>query len=121
MKNGNYELIVAPPEYPGKKYRGRYCYKHSYVWWKNTGELLKPGEVIHHKNDNKFDNHYRNLEKHTNSNHAKLHNKIITVPNTKCSYCKKEFRIRPWKLKRKYRFCSKKCVGLFGFNSKIKA
>ena len=31
MKSGNYILIKAPDNYPGKKYRGKYCYEHHYV------------------------------------------------------------------------------------------
>lgn len=37
MRCGPYILIIPPPEYPGKKYRGRYAYEHHVVWWENTG------------------------------------------------------------------------------------
>lgn len=49
MKNGKYVLIVAPTEYPGTRYRGKYCYEHTYVFWKHTGVLPKKGEIVHHK------------------------------------------------------------------------
>lgn len=34
VKNGPYELVIAPEEYPGKKYRGRYAYEHRVNYWR---------------------------------------------------------------------------------------
>ena len=62
MKNGSYTLIIAPKNYPGKKYRDRYCYEHHYVYWKKYKRTVKNGEVIHHKNENTRDNDINNLE-----------------------------------------------------------
>lgn len=118
MRNGKYELITAPEEYPGRLYRGKYCYEHIYVWWLNTKEIPDNKEVIHHINNQKRDNRIENLTKLSISEHGSLHNQVNTKPNTKCSHCNKEFKVRPWKLKRKYTFCSRKCVGLFGFYRK---
>lgn len=73
MKNGPYELVVAPEDYPGKKYRDRYCYEHHLSYWRATGEVIKPGETIHHKNEQKLDNEPGNLEKMPNGAHASLH------------------------------------------------
>ena len=45
MINGDYILVVAPPDYPGVKYRGRYCYEHRLVWWKEHNFLPKDDEI----------------------------------------------------------------------------
>ena len=121
MRNGPHELVVAPKAFPGKKYRGKYCYKHSLVWWQKSGELAKEGEVIHHVNGNKRDNRFCNLEKHTKSGHGKLHHPIKTQHNATCSHCERGFRVTPYKLMRPYIFCSRKCIGLFRFPNKARS
>lgn len=73
MRNGPYILVVAPEDYPGKKYRGRYVYKHILVFWKNTGRLPLPDHVIHHKNDDKHDNKFDNLEEKHKGVHSGDH------------------------------------------------
>lgn len=73
MKNGPYELVAAPTEYPGFKYRGKYCYEHHLVWWRTTGEIIENPYCIHHKNEDKRDNSFSNLEKLTKSDHTSLH------------------------------------------------
>lgn len=79
MKNGPYELVVAPPGFPGKRYRGRYAYEHTVVWWQHTGEVPGPDETIHHKNENKRDNRFDNLERKTRSRHTRDHN--LQIPS----------------------------------------
>ena len=37
MKNGDYILVKAPTNYPGKKYRNKYCYEHHLVYWQHYG------------------------------------------------------------------------------------
>lgn len=74
MKNGPYELVVAPPEYPGKLYRNKYCYEHHLVWWLGTGNLPASDEVIHHRNEQKRDNRFENLELKTKARHTTEHN-----------------------------------------------
>lgn len=74
MRNGPYILVGAPEDYPGPKYRGRYCYEHHLVWWENGGQLPRVGELIHHVNHDKTDNQYENLELMTVSAHTRQHN-----------------------------------------------
>lgn len=73
MRNGPYELVVAPPEYPGKRYRGRYCYEHHLVWWLHTGVLPQYGCDIHYKNGDRRDNQWANLEEKLKSKHSSDH------------------------------------------------
>ena len=73
MKNGEYELVIAPNDYPGKKYRGKYCYEHTLVWWQNTGTLPKENETLHHKNKDKRDNRFENLRLFLREDHDKYH------------------------------------------------
>ena len=73
MRNGPYELVLAPEKYPGKKYRGKYCYEHHLVYWQHTGKIPKPGEHVHHKNHKKRDNRFENLELLSEIEHQKHH------------------------------------------------
>jgi hypothetical protein len=91
MRNGDYLLVVAPDEYPGKRYRGRYCYEHHLVYWQHTGDTVKNGEVIHHRNGNKHDNRFENLEKLENSVHTSLHSRPKTMIRLVCALCGIEF------------------------------
>lgn len=95
MRNGNYILVKAPAEYPGKKYRGRYCYEHHLVFWQNTKMIPLPGYIIHHLNHNRHDNRFENLEMIHLASHNTIHNtKNRRIPLV-CSYCKSPFLREP--------------------------
>jgi len=90
MKNGPYELVKVPATYPGRRYRnGLWAYEHVLVWWQNTDELPPPGFVVHHKNEQKRDNRFENLELKTRAEHTAEHNVRTPVLLT-CSYCGKQ-------------------------------
>lgn len=94
MKNGPYILMVAPDDYPGKKYRGRYAYQHSVVYWQHYNKVAEKGFVIHHKNHNKHDNRIENLELTSSTTHGKEHGeKPWTYVFVHCCFCKNLFRI----------------------------
>lgn len=99
MRNGKYELIIPPVDYPGKRYRGRYAYEHHVVFWKTHGRLRSKDCVIHHKNDQKRENIPSNLEEKTWSDHSRLHNSLKPIKYTTlvCGWCKNEFK-RPSRL-----------------------
>ena len=119
MKNGTYELVVSPLDYPGKLYRGRYCYEHHLVWWQHTGEVLGPGEEIHHKNEHRRENRFGNLEKQGGILHRKYHGQKrheASAVVLMCPQCDKEFKVygheyrtRKKQSKSGYLFCSRSC------------
>lgn len=122
MKNGKYILVVAPPNYQGKKYRGRYCYEHHLIWWKKHGQLPTGDKVIHHKNHKTTDNRLRNLEMITRQAHNKLHADERRKPleSTPCVTCGKPKLLRGNNLRFKrsrgiLMFCSRACIGKYNF------
>ena len=102
MKNGPYELVVAPENYPGKRYRDRYCYEHTLVWWQTTGQVPTSAEVIHHKNGRQRDNRFTNLELKTRVGHSLEHAQEVDVRETiVCPSCNESFEITPSDLRRR--------------------
>lgn len=115
MKNGPYTLVIAPEDYPGKKYRGRYCYEHHLVYWKKHKKLPGRGELIHHINGDKRDNRLSNLILMTVARHNGHHAPEAEILDMECVWCGKEFsrdkRNVVFKRKRGQRnfFCSLSC------------
>lgn len=102
MKNGPYELVLAPDNYPGKRYRGKYCYEHHLVYWRTHCILPGPGEVVHHKDENKRNNDPANLELKAMSEHSAEHSRERwaaverpTVHGTTHAYQKRGCRCAP--------------------------
>ena len=115
MKNGPYILIIAPSDYPGKKYRGRYAYEHIVNFWKEHGRLPKKGHLVHHRNENKRDNNPGNLEENTVGEHNRYHN-LIDDTEMICGWCGKKFNLKPSKYRERLKrnkfgklFCSGSC------------
>ncbi len=113
MRNGPYELIIAPEDYPGMKYRTRYAYEHHVVWWQHTGDIVAGEYVIHHKNGNKRDNDINNLEKQTRAEHTGQHNRVLDVETT-CTRCGKLFAVAAHNFRSRMKrygrlFCGRSC------------
>jgi len=119
MKNGKYILVIAPKNYSGMKYRERYCYEHHLVWWENTGEIISDGEVIHHINDDKYDNRFENLQKMSVEEHNKLHATGKMMCELLCPVCKRKFTREKRKTflvqPSEVTFCSRRCIGKFNY------
>lgn len=87
-----YKRVKAPPEYPGKTYNNGNCLLHHLVWWQNTGDLVPVGFVLHHKNEDKFDNRFENLELLSNTAHCQKHGEARHADLLlRCPVCAKEF------------------------------
>ena len=71
-----YSGIVSKGKQGRMMYSGKRIYISHYVWFKNTGNFPKKGEVIHHKDFNQSNNSFDNLELMTSSKHIKLHTQI---------------------------------------------
>lgn len=112
-------MVIAPDDYPGKRYRNRYIYEHHYILWKIKGIVLNKDQVLHHKNGLKRDNRIENLEIQLNQDHRKEHGqdrRQKALIKTKCGFCKKQiamqgahFRSRIRASKWKKIFCSRNC------------
>ena len=116
MKNGDYTLVKAPIDYPGKKYRGKYCYEHHLVWWSENGVIPSSAQVVHHINEDKRDNRVENLELIDRDQHTRRHSVPAEVKTKVCPTCDKVFP-RPksyFDFKestgQKSFFCSKPCA-----------
>lgn len=117
MKNGPYILVLAPDDFPGKKYREKYIYEHTLIWWKITKIIPPNGYQIHHKNNDKRDNRFENLEMISKYSHSEIHGKRKEKGITLliCNWCKNPFSLetRNYKCKKKsgqlYFHCSRSC------------
>ncbi len=113
MRNGPYELVKAPPEYPGKKYRGKYVYEHHLVWWQHTGNVVRDGFLVHHVNEQKRDNRPENLQEITVAEHNAGHNTIDCV-SVLCFRCRVVFQLKPSIFRQRSKesdrlFCGRSC------------
>ena len=95
MKSNGRTLIVAPADYPGTKYQGRYAYEHRVIWWQHYKDLPPKGWHIHHINGNPLDNRIENLESISAHEHAKDRHhggkEIATYTVLECHACKVRF------------------------------
>src|ERR1700685_415780 len=111
-KDGRVRLFVKG-KFPGAHPSGGYALRSRVVWWLNTGEVLIGTEVnVHHKNHNRADDSFDNLEKMDHVKHAHAHNpKTVEMVERTCKTCGNSFTIEKWRLLDKARgqFCSQKC------------
>lgn len=118
MRNGPYNLIVPSKDYPGKLYRNKYAYEHQVVWWQNTGQLVPPDKLLHHRNEHKRDNAFDNLELKSRPKHAAehQHDRREADMDVVCGNCGGIFTLIFWKFNARSKvsqsgklFCTKRC------------
>lgn len=125
MINGEYIMVIVPKDYPGKKYRGKYCYEHYLVYWKTYGIVPNEDEIIHHKNEDKHFNVPENLELMKRKDHSSLHKENLqnSLVLLKCPGCQRMFfREKRQTFLQKggtHSCCSKKCASIVTHLKKI--
>lgn len=118
MINGDYILVVAPDDYPGVRYREKYCYEHYLVYWQEYGVLPNKDEIIHHIDGDKHNNVPQNLQLMKRKEHIVLHNtaRLTSLVILKCVGCQKIFiRERNKTFLSKggtYTCCCRRCIGI---------
>lgn len=71
--NGGY-ILIHSPNHPNRA--GNYVLGHRLVMEKHLGRYLTKEEIVHHKNEIRGDNRFKNLQLcSNNAEHRKLHNK----------------------------------------------
>lgn len=89
-----------------------YALRSRVVWWLNTGELVPANVVdIHHRNTNRSDDRFENLEKRCHIQHGKDHHPKTCQVERTCLECGVAFTIDRWRLKdpSRGRFCGQDC------------
>jgi hypothetical protein len=116
MKNGPYILILAPPGYKGKVYRGKYVYEHRLVLEQKLGRLLEENEIAHHKNEIKNDNRPSNIELKTKAGHTSHQHIEMVMIKLQCAKCGDIFEKAASYVRgkaaigQKSYYCSRKCM-----------
>lgn len=116
MKNGPYEMVIAPKSYPGKLYRGRYAYEHHVNYWAKFGAVPKKGEIIHHIDGDKRNNDPSNLELMLDTEHKSHHAPPREMMQAICHNCGKEFENTATRIKNRLQqndgiiYCGRGCA-----------
>lgn len=101
-----WRMIYIPTDHPDLE-KG-WMLEHHFVWWKNTEELPPEDKVVHHKDGNKKNNDFDNLQLVTPKEHAKIHNDQNKLKTKKCEICGAAFEYYPSKSGNRV-VCSRKC------------
>lgn len=111
-------VLVYLPQHPNA--RNGTIFLHRVVMENELGRPLQEGEIVHHRNGDKSDNHPENLELTTQSAHASLHaeerpKRGETLVELVCPFCDETFT-RPTRNVSKGEersFCSRSCSTSF--------
>lgn len=101
---------VYKPDYPKAVMYG-YAKRYHVVWWLKTGKTVPKGFVLHHKNEDKSDDRFSNLELLEHGEHTRRHCEKPLLQRV-CHQCRKTFFVKKQWLydpEHKGKFCSQKC------------
>lgn len=109
----NYAVVKSHP----KASKRGYVLEHRIVMENALGRLLMDNEVVHHRDENKKNNHPDNLEVMTITEHGKHHAQQPIYLLCVCAQCGTAFQRRanqrPSVKGTKNTFCSRSCNGKF--------
>ena len=114
---------VYRPDYP-RAYGEGYALRAHVVYWLKMGRVHPKGFVLHHKNEDKGDDRFTNLElvehgKHTSLHHAEVH-------TFTCKQCRQPFRVSGGTVAKRRsegnvpKFCSRSCLYKFPVSSETR-
>jgi len=119
-KGGGYMYCRTIPKHPRANSKGLYPL-HRVLVENKLGRLLKPSELVHHRDHNKGNNTIENLMVMSNSEHSRLHRPYIKDIECKCPECGRMFFLSPrfyrLRLKRNKSgalYCSRSCGSVAG-------
>jgi hypothetical protein len=93
-KGGGYTYCRTNPPHPKANQAGLYPL-HRVVCENKLGRFLHKGEVVHHIDENKQNNHPDNLTAMTNAEHSFHHQKVKAAVQCICPVCKASFSLKP--------------------------
>jgi len=120
-KGGGYRFCRTDPPHPRRNAKGLYPL-HIVLMENKLSRLLRPGEEVHHRDENKANDDPENLEVLTKSSHAKLHadNRTPTPIPCTCPQCGSVFDVKPAVLRTRVGrnkqglvFCSRPCAATY--------
>ena len=113
VRKGEYIYAVVP-DHPKATKHG-YVLLHRVVMENSIKRLLKPNEIVHHKDGNKHNNDLSNLELMDSKEHNRMHSSTgRNIIELVCPFCgKKFFREKRQIKKGKNTFCSRSCNGKY--------
>jgi len=101
-------MVYAPPDYQGTVYKSGLIYEHRLIMEYFLGRNLHTNEIVHHKDGNKRNNKFENLELLSRAIHTALHAPKPKVVILKCDYCGELFSREKRRTYKGYKhnFCS---------------
>lgn len=102
-------FLVYRPDYPNSSSLTGRAKRYHIVWWLRTGEVIKHPWVLHHKNENKLDDRFDNLEKMLGGDHTRLHSSKPLIACI-CVVCNETFYLPQWRINQgRGKLCSQRC------------
>ena len=99
---------VYRPDYP-RCYGNGYALRAHVVWWLVEGLCHPRASELHHKDHDRLNDAFDNLEPLSRSQHKKQH-VAAEIESLICEHCRKQFDEFKWRTRqRKVRFCSPEC------------